>query len=56
MLKDSKTKSQEIHESKEEAELSNQRLLTERKKYINVAVRCSILYFILTDLALIDPM
>jgi len=56
MLKESKTKSQEIKESKEEAERSNQTLVEERKKYINVAIRGSILYFILTDLSLIDPM
>jgi len=56
MLKHSKSKSQEIKESKEEAERANLKLLEERKKYIDVSIRGTIMYFILTDLALIDPM
>jgi len=56
MLKNSKSKSQEIKESKEEAEKANLKLMNERKKYIDVSIRGSIMYFILTDLALIDPM
>lgn len=43
MLKDSKTKSKEIKDSKDDAETANQKLVEERKKYINVSIRGSIL-------------
>lgn len=43
MLKESKVKSREIKQSKEEAELANQNLIKERKKFIGVSVRGSIL-------------
>jgi len=43
MLKESKVKSKEIKSAKDEAEAKNAILTEERKKYINVSVRGSIL-------------
>lgn len=56
MLKESKVKSHEIKHSKEDAEATNTKLIFERQKYISVAVRGSILYFILVDMAIINIM
>jgi len=43
MLKDSKVKSFEIKESKAIAESTNLKLIEERKKFLSVAIRGSIL-------------
>jgi len=43
MLKESKVKSFVIKTSKEEAEATNQKLMIERQKYVNIAIRGSIL-------------
>lgn len=43
MLKDSKEKSTLIKENKMQAEETNNKLLEERKKFINVSVRGSIM-------------
>lgn len=56
MLKESKVKSADIKEKKIKAEETNDKLIEEKKKFTSIAIRGSILYFILVDLAGIDVM
>jgi dynein heavy chain len=55
-LKNSKRVSSEINKRMEQAKLTKQQIEEVRGKYFPVAVRGSILYFVIADLALIDPM
>lgn len=56
MLQDSKVKSTDIKEKKIKAEETNEKLVIEKQKFTSIAIRGSILYFILVDLVGIDVM
>ena len=55
-LNDSKTTSQAISRRLEEAEKTEANISTAREKYRPVAAKGSIMYFVVADLGLIDPM
>eukprot|EP00466_Bigelowiella_natans_P015986 jgi/Bigna1/46472/estExt_Genewise1.C_40322 len=55
-LDNSKKTSKEINQQLKEAEVVNKEIDEGRAKYVPVAVRASILYFCIADLAKIDPM
>lgn len=55
-LNDSKTTSQAITRRLEEAEKTEKNITMAREKYRVVAAKGSVMYFVVADLALIDPM
>ena len=56
VLEDSKKTSSEINERMEEAKVVEVDINETRMKYNKVAIRGSILYFVIADLAFINPM
>lgn len=56
MLKDSKKTSAEVNERMAQAKIVEVEINDTRNLYTNVAIRGSILYFVIADLAGIDPM
>jgi dynein heavy chain len=56
VLEDSKKTSSEINERMEEAKVVEVDINETRMKYNTVAIRGSILYFVIADLAFINPM
>ena len=56
VLQDSKKTSAEINERMEQAKIVEVEINDTRNMYTNVAIRGSILYFVIADLAGIDPM
>jgi len=56
VLQDSKKTSSEINERMEEAKVVEVDINETRMKYNKVAIRGSILYFVIADLAFINPM
>lgn len=56
MLTDSKKTAGEIEERMRDAEVTNEEISTTRAQYKNVAVRGSILYFVIADMARINDM
>jgi dynein heavy chain len=55
-LSESKVKSTQIAERVGEAEITEQEINENRQRFLGVATRGSIIYFVIADLALIDPM
>lgn len=55
-LSDSKSKATRIKEKVVEAEVTESEINEARSRYISVATRGSIIYFVIADLAAIDPM
>lgn len=55
-LNESKTTSMEIAKRLVEAEATEEMISTARSKYVPIAARGSVLYFVITTLAEIDPM
>lgn len=56
VLEDSKKTSKEINERMEQSLTVEEEINNTRNQYRSVAIRGSILYFVISDLAGIDPM